>query len=411
MPINMPEMPAPMITKRVSARWTGVGTGWDMDRLSLLMCGFDRRGAGRRKAPRRQVNRYKSAHSWSCHLVAEPEPIDMGAMAIKRTGPDSAAAEEALSSTGRRLLRVAEDVSRGRNDAGPGEMPLLSEFVQIYREWITSHRGRLGTQQQQAEGWQLICHAMITAADIGEAIGLLIRFGRVVWQERGPCELREEGDTAVLVFSERYLPGPEGLIAAVWQLTLTLCELEFLADRRFREASGRVRHTACVPDGVTSLLFAQPILYDTDEVALVFDRQHLRRPVVARPADLPRFFRELLPLTLGVRRDPPGIEAMTAGLIRDDKRGPDYRVSDLKGVASRLGLSAATLRRRLKDEGSCFRGIKETIYNELAQKWLRQREVGIEDIAARLGFSDGFAFRRFFRRLNDVSPSVWRARA
>lgn len=312
-----------------------------------------------------------------------------------------------LSSAGERLLHVAGDVSRERLDEAP---VALSQFVQSYREWIAGNRGRLGTQQEQAEAWQLVCHAMIAAADIGEAIGLLIRFGKVVWGERGPCALREEEGNAILVFSEPHEAGPEGLIAAVWQLALTLCELEFLSQTRFREASGRVRHDDCLPDGVVRLLFGQPIRFDAGEVALLFDARHLRRPVVARPADLPRFFRELLPLTLGVGREPPRIEAMVAGLIRDDKRGPDYRDTGLSSVALRLGMSPASLRRRLQEEGSGFRPVKEAIYNELAQGWLRQG-IGMEVIAARLGFSDAFAFRRFFRRLNGMAPSAFRAQA
>lgn len=312
-----------------------------------------------------------------------------------------------LSSTGQRLLAAAKDVSRDRRQGTEAPAP-LSQFVQIYREWISANRGRLGTQQEQAEAWQLICHAMITATDLRQAIGLLIRFGKVVWHERGPCALREEGDRALLVFSEPHVEGQEGLIAAMWQLALTLCELEFLGNVRLRDASGQVRHQPCLPDGVVRLLFASPIAFGASEVALLFDRAHLDRPVVARAGDLPRFFGELLPLTLGVRREPLGIAALTAGLIRDDKRGPHYRASDLEGVAARLGLGASSLRRRLAQEGISFRALKEQVYNELAQAWLGERGIAIEEIANRLGFSDGFAFRRFFHRLNGCAPSAFR---
>ena len=316
--------------------------------------------------------------------------------------------DEPLSSAGRRLLAAARDVARERLENAEAPTP-LSQFVQIYREWISGNRGRLGTQQEQAEAWQLVCHAIITATDLRQAIGLLIRFGKVVWHERGPCELREEGGRAMLVFSEPHVEGQEGLIASVWQLALTLCELEFLGNVRLREASGQVRHQSCLPDGVVRLLFAPPIAFGASEVALVFDSAHLDRPVVARAADLPRFFREVLPLTLGVRREPLSIATLAAGLIRDDKRGPVYRYCDLDGVATRLGLGASSLRRRLHQEGISFRAIKDRIYNELAQTWLRERAVAIEDVAERLGFSDAFAFRRFFHRLNGQSPSAFRA--
>lgn len=312
-----------------------------------------------------------------------------------------------VSGPGERLLRIARDVASDRpSDTRPSA---LSEFVQVYREWITTNRGRFGTQQEQAEQWQLLMYAMVTASRIEEAIERLIRFGKVVWGERGPSELRRDGDMAVLVFSEPYIPGPEGLVAALWTLALTLCELEFLANARFDGAQGQVVHERCLPEGIIRLLFAAPVSTQGREVALMFPAHHLRRPVAVRAADLPGFFRQLLPLTLGAQREPPSIAKVAAGLVRDDKQGPEFRESSLINVAARLAMSAPTLRRRLKAEGTSYRQIKEEVYNALAQDWLCQQEIAIEHIAERLDFSDGFAFRRFFRRRNGMSPSAYRA--
>ena len=314
---------------------------------------------------------------------------------------------ESLSPTGKRLLEIAEGVSRRDLSDEAGERPsLLSEFVQIYREWIATHRGKFGTQQEQAEQWQLVMHAMVTAPTIEAAIGQLIRFGKVVWGDRGPAELRIEGDHAALIFAEPYRAGPEGLIAGIWLLALTLCELEFLADTRFDGVSGRVVHDCLLPEGIVRLLFGAPIAFGAGEVALIIPRQHLRRSVMARPADLPRFFGQLLPLTLGARRTPPSIESMVAGLLRDDKLGPEIRVPTLENVATRLGMSTASLRRRLRHEGVTYRQVKEAVFNALARGWLSQRDISVAAVASRLDFSDSFAFRRFFRRLNGIPPSA-----
>jgi AraC-like DNA-binding protein len=316
-----------------------------------------------------------------------------------------------MSQAGQRLLSVAKDVSGdGQSKQRVGKAPILSEFIQLYREWITTHRGRPGTQEQQAERWQLVMYGMVAAPNIETAIRFLIRFGKVVWGERGPLEFRAEGQNAVLIFSEPYRPGPEGLILAIWPLALTLCELEFLANASFTGASGRVPQASCLPGGVVRLLFGRAIAYEAGEVALVIPRQYLRRPVAARPTDLPQFFKQLLPLTLGAGRNSPSLSSVAAGLLRDDKRGPEFCESSLDNVSARLGMSASTLRRRLAAEGASYSKIREATYNSLAQDWLRQKEVPIDQIASRLDFSDSFAFRRFFRRLNSISPSAFRAR-
>ena len=312
-----------------------------------------------------------------------------------------------LSPTGEKLLRIAGDPSLERlspqeDDAAPA---VLSEFVQTYREWIACDRGALGTQQQQADQWQLLVHCMITGANIEDAIRLLLRFSPVVWGDRAPSELRDEGGVGALVFHEPHREGPEGLIAVVWVLALTLCELEFLAGAKFHGASGRVVHGPCLPEGVTRLLFGAPIAFGQREAALLIPKRDLRRPVVARAADLPGFFRKLLPLTLGATRRTPSCRTMVAGLVRDDKRGPVYRETTRANVASRLGLSDAALRRRLQAEGATFRSVKEAVYNDLARQWLSTEGAAVCEVAERLGFSDSFSFRRFFRRLNASSPS------
>jgi len=315
-------------------------------------------------------------------------------------------ATEGLSPTGERLLSMGKELA---SEARAGDAPVpLSEFVQTYREWISLERGRSGTQAEQAERWQLVVNGMLSAPDLAGAIELLIRYAKVIWEGRGPCELRLDEKEAILVFSEPHRPGPEGLIAAIWPLALTICQLEFLAGTSLAGAKGSVRHTPCLPEAMADLLFGRPITFGQKEVALIFPRHHLHRPVVARAADLPRFFRELLPLTLGAKRNSPSVESLVCGLLRDDKRGPEFRDSGFAEMAIRLGMSGATLRRRLAQEGTSFRKIRDQVYDELARAWLQQEDIAVEEIAARLGYSDTFAFRRFFRRTNGCSPTAYR---
>jgi len=222
--------------------------------------------------------------------------------------------------------------------------------------------------------------------------------------------LREEGGVATLLFNETFRPGPEGLIAEIWMLSLILSTLEFLAGTRFSGASGRVIHNACLSAGVARLLFNAPIAYDQGEVSLLLPRHYLRRPVVVRASDLPQFFRQLLPLTLGAKRSVPEMRTMVSGLIRDHKQGPSYLDISRRHVAAMLGVNEATMRRRLGGEGVTFRQVKDEVFNALAKEWLDSGEVSVAAIAARLGFSDAFAFRRFFMRQNGFPPSRFRSR-
>lgn len=323
-----------------------------------------------------------------------------------------ASSRDQLAKVSAKLLRSAEGTVRDAPPLRKGHTPLpeLSEFVQVYREWITLERGELGTQQQQADQWQMLVHCMVNAATIHDAIRQLLHFAPVVWGERAPTGLLVEGDFAALVFNEPYRPGPEGLVAAIWMLSLILSTLEFLGNTQLQGASGRVIHDAFLPDGVDRLLFNAPLAYGQADVALLLPRQQLRRPVAVRAADLPKFFRQLLPLTLGAVRSIPDMRAMVAGLIRDYKQNPPYREVSRGHVAAVLGVSEATMRRRLDKEGVTFRQVRDEVYSALALDWLERGDVAIGSIAARLGFSDAFAFRRFFTRQHNLPPSAFRHR-
>jgi len=319
-------------------------------------------------------------------------------------------AQEPLSQASNRLLEIARDTARSAALTESDMPSQLSEFVQTYREWIMIERGALGTQQEQVLHWQMLVHCMISAATVVEAVDLLIRFSPVVWGDRAPREFRHEGDFAILVLREPFRPGSTGLIGAIWMLSLLLCALEFLADTRFSGAFGRVMHEPCLPDGVQHLLFDAPLEYHANELALVIPSRHLRRPVVARGANLPDFFARLMPLTLGARRGRADMRAMVSGLIRDDCQGTSETLADRANVAARLGLSETTMRRRLQAESTTFRAVKEAVHDALAKEWLVAGYLSIEQIAAKLGYSDSFAFRRSFQRTNGCSPAAYRRR-
>jgi AraC-like DNA-binding protein len=81
------------------------------------------------------------------------------------------------------------------------------------------------------------------------------------------------------------------------------------------------------------------------------------------------------------------------------------RIPDL---AAAFGLSSATLRRRLADEGTSIGRIRKTCRRQLAEELLLNHRESIQGVAARLGFSDTTSFRRAFKQWTGVAPSKYR---
>jgi AraC-like DNA-binding protein len=85
----------------------------------------------------------------------------------------------------------------------------------------------------------------------------------------------------------------------------------------------------------------------------------------------------------------------------------DENVYDQGAVARRLGLSVATLRRRLKEEGHPgFRVLRDRAQSEAAKSLLAQRRHPSE-VAEELGFGDLRSFARAFKRLNGTTPAAY----
>jgi AraC-like DNA-binding protein len=80
----------------------------------------------------------------------------------------------------------------------------------------------------------------------------------------------------------------------------------------------------------------------------------------------------------------------------------------LDETARALGLSSRTLKRRLADEGTDFSTILDDQRRQRALLLLRSADLSVEDVAARVGYSDVANFTRAFRRWAGTTPTAYR---
>jgi AraC-like DNA-binding protein len=77
-------------------------------------------------------------------------------------------------------------------------------------------------------------------------------------------------------------------------------------------------------------------------------------------------------------------------------------------VARRLGMSTRTLTRRLAAEGQTFGQVVDELRTDLAERYLRDRDLSISQIAWLLGYQEVSAFTHAFRRWTGRTPSASR---
>ncbi|MCF2531567.1 AraC family transcriptional regulator [Yinghuangia soli] len=122
---------------------------------------------------------------------------------------------------------------------------------------------------------------------------------------------------------------------------------------------------------------------------------------------LDRVLRDHADRTLAATRTvPTGHDRFTAALeaaFRDDEVSLDR-------VAQRLGTSGRTLQRRLAALGTSWRAEVEAARERQALALLRDTDLPLRDVAAKLGYTDARTLRRAMLRWQSTTPSALRAR-
>lgn len=255
---------------------------------------------------------------------------------------------------------------------------------------------RLGTLE-------FLCRAAITAPDLGSALERITRFLRLVLPDLA-VELKREGGSACLEITECRHLVIERRFALEWLLRLLHGMACWLAGRGI---------------ALDTVDFPYPRPAHADDYAMIYtERSHFDCPVMCA-----RFSANLLELP--IRRDETALLKFLDGApgkltllyrrdrelvlrVRDILRQtlPDW--PDQNVVAARLGLAPRTLHRRLADEGSSFRAIKDALRRDLALSRLTKTSLPVARIAADLGFADPSAFYRACMVWTGLPPSGYR---
>ncbi|AOJ66866.1 AraC family transcriptional regulator [Burkholderia ubonensis] len=83
----------------------------------------------------------------------------------------------------------------------------------------------------------------------------------------------------------------------------------------------------------------------------------------------------------------------------------------LKDIAALLNTSERTLKRRLQEEGACFRDISNAVRKARAKALIDEGRLSIKEIAQALGFCDVSSFSQAYKRWTGAAPSVARRQA
>ncbi|HKP57585.1 MAG TPA: AraC family transcriptional regulator ligand-binding domain-containing protein [Polyangiales bacterium] len=144
--------------------------------------------------------------------------------------------------------------------------------------------------------------------------------------------------------------------------------------------------------------FGVPVEFGALAGTLIYSLSCMRAPFTSSDHRLVEILKQHAQLRLGAPS--ADWQDRVRAIIADGLLRGDYA---LERVAWRCGLGSRTLRRRLADGGTSYRALVDDVRKERALLLLESSS-NITFVADQLGFSDGTAFARAFRRWTGVAP-------
>jgi AraC-like DNA-binding protein len=141
--------------------------------------------------------------------------------------------------------------------------------------------------------------------------------------------------------------------------------------------------------------------YGAPSYAIVYAPEVARHAIVRAPVSESTVYNRTLDL---IERREAEFQPIFAPLVR---RALQDGARDQDEAARRVGVSVATLRRKLNAEGHSFRSLRQEHLNQAAKLGLLHAE-RVAEIAEKLGFSDPRSFSRAFKGWNGLTPGSFK---
>jgi len=189
---------------------------------------------------------------------------------------------------------------------------------------------------------------------------------------------------------------------------LFVIELRESSRRRFRASEVRLPDASGGPGAEYERIFECPVRFRQPAIEIVVTPPMLDVHLLTQSPEIAEVLeqtaRQELALAETSAVGPRVAHALRAAFARGEDPAPDQ-------VAAGLGLSLRTLQRRLGEEGTSFRAVRDKACLDHAVERLRDRSTSVSTVADELGFADAAAFGKAFRRWTGATPSEWRRRA
>ncbi len=260
-------------------------------------------------------------------------------------------------------------------------------------------RHALGPQTVPDGSFALLLAAMRLGHDLGDGLVRLAIASRIVWPDL-PLTVRRGHDLRLCVPGMSAVSAQRRLYVEMVVVVLhTACC--WMAGQKLEPRRLVAPKDNAPGNGAMFALIGCPIFRRGTDMELVYPASAADIRIVADRFDL---WPSLLFETYRQITAEPLARNSTSDQVLDLLRQAPL---DQATLAAAMGVSVATLRRRLTEEGHSYRGLLSHVRQQQTLAALKA-EMGLEDLAAGLGYSEARSLRRATRRWFGAPPSELR---
>ena len=261
-------------------------------------------------------------------------------------------------------------------------------------------------EQVDPKAFDVLGYAVVNSPTLGEALDRMVRYN-FIWTngssfavERGPSltrilySYRDESIKERRHDAEMTLAAMAALGRMVTNSDMSPVRVTFQHDRP-RDISEHER------------IFQCPVEFKAAGNQYFLESSALELPIVkADPGLCVVLDRHAAELSARYPRE-DSLRERVRNLIKDELRGGN---ASIERVAKQVGMSARSLQRKLRAEGTSHQELLDEMRRDLAMRYLREPEMAVCEVAYLLGFSESSAFHRAFKRWTGITPNEFRKR-
>ena len=153
-----------------------------------------------------------------------------------------------------------------------------------------------------------------------------------------------------------------------------------------------------------NMLFMSLVNFGQEENSIRFSANYLDAKIMQDELTLRMFLSESAVLLMSEMELDSSLTSQIRQLIKADVAG---EFPSFVKLAKSMNYTSATLRRRLRSEGTSYQDIKDSVRRDTAIHYLSKKSMSVEEVAEKSGFSEPTSFFRAFKRWTGTSPRAY----